>query len=76
MLPRLGATTVVALIVLGQMIGSLAFDHFGFLGVSEQPITNLGKQPRKAFRYIAESGRKLHAELLLELLGFDIIMYS
>lgn len=32
-LPRLGAATVVALIVVGQMIGSLAFDHFGLLGV-------------------------------------------
>ena len=39
MLPRLGATTVVALIVLGQMVGSLAFDHFGLLGVVEQPVT-------------------------------------
>jgi transporter family-2 protein len=39
MLPRLGATTTVALIVLGQMIGSLAFDHFGFLGVVEQSVT-------------------------------------
>ena len=35
MLPRLGAATVVALIVVGQMIGSLVFDHFGLLGVPE-----------------------------------------
>ena len=35
MLPRLGAATVVALIVVGQMIGSLAFDHFGLLGVPQ-----------------------------------------
>jgi transporter family-2 protein len=41
MLPKLGATTVVALIVLGQMIGSLAFDHFGFLGVAQQSVTAL-----------------------------------
>ncbi len=39
MLPRLGAATVVALIVVGQMIGSLAFDHFGLLGVPEQPAS-------------------------------------
>jgi transporter family-2 protein len=39
MLPRLGAATVVALIVVGQMIGSLAFDHFGLLGVPEQPVS-------------------------------------
>src|SRR5580658_7923489 len=28
MLPHLGAATVVALIVVGQMIGSVTFDHF------------------------------------------------
>src|SRR5579862_4591219 len=31
MLPRLGAATVVALILVGQMIGSLIFDQFGLL---------------------------------------------
>ncbi|MEW6644214.1 MAG: DMT family transporter [Pseudomonadota bacterium] len=35
MVPRLGAATVLALIVVGQMIGSLAFDHFGILGVPQ-----------------------------------------
>ena len=30
MLPQLGSATVIALIVAGQMLGSLAFDHFGF----------------------------------------------
>ena len=33
LIPRLGAALVIALIVAGQMIGSLAFDHFGILGV-------------------------------------------
>lgn len=33
LLPRLGAATVIALLVAGQMIGSLAFDQFGLLGV-------------------------------------------
>jgi bacterial/archaeal transporter family-2 protein len=37
LLPRLGAATVIALIVAGQMVGSLAFDHFGLLGVPEHP---------------------------------------
>jgi transporter family-2 protein len=37
LLPRLGAATVIALIVTGQMIGSHAFDHFGLLGVPEHP---------------------------------------
>lgn len=34
--PRLGAATVLALIVVGQMAGSLAFDHFGLLGLPQQ----------------------------------------
>jgi transporter family-2 protein len=34
--PRLGAATVLALIVVGQMLGSLAFDHFGLLGLPQQ----------------------------------------
>ena len=33
MVPRLGAATVLALIVVGQMIGAVAFDHFGVFGI-------------------------------------------
>lgn len=39
LLPRLGAATVIALIVAGQMIGSLAFDQFGLLGVPLHPLS-------------------------------------
>ena len=39
MLPRLGAATVIALIVAGQMVGSLVFDHFGVLGVPVHRVT-------------------------------------
>lgn len=39
MVPRLGAATVLALIVVGQMIGSLAFDHVGLLGLPQQPVS-------------------------------------
>jgi bacterial/archaeal transporter family-2 protein len=39
MIPRLGAATVLASIVVGQMLGSLAFDHFGLLGVPQYPAT-------------------------------------
>jgi transporter family-2 protein len=45
MVPRLGAATVLALIVVGQMIGSLAFDHFGMFGIpqhSANPIRLTG----------------------------------
>jgi transporter family-2 protein len=39
MVPRLGAATVLALIVVGQMLGSLMFDHFGLLGVPHYPVS-------------------------------------
>jgi transporter family-2 protein len=39
LIPRLGAATVIALIVAGQMLGSLAFDHFGLLGVPVHPAS-------------------------------------
>jgi transporter family-2 protein len=41
MVPRLGAATVLALIVLGQMLGALTFDHFGLLGIPQHPATPL-----------------------------------
>ncbi len=36
--PRLGAATVFALIVVGQMLGSLAFDQFGLFGIPHHPV--------------------------------------
>jgi transporter family-2 protein len=33
LIPRFGAAMVIALLVAGQMLGSMAFDHFGLLGV-------------------------------------------
>ena len=39
LLPRLGAFTVVALIVIGQLATSLVFDHFGILNVPHYPVT-------------------------------------
>jgi len=39
MVPRLGAATTIALIVVGQMLGSLAFDHFGVLGIQAHPAS-------------------------------------
>ncbi len=41
MVPRLGAATTLALIVVGQMLGSLAFDHFGILGIQQQSASLL-----------------------------------
>ena len=37
-IPKLGAATLVALIVAGQMLASLLLDHFGALGLPEQGI--------------------------------------
>lgn len=41
-IPRLGAVTTLALIVVGQMVCSLTLDHFGLLGVQQSPA-NLTK---------------------------------
>jgi bacterial/archaeal transporter family-2 protein len=35
-IPRLGAATVLALIVVGQMLGSVVVDHYGLFGVAQQ----------------------------------------
>ena len=37
--PKLGAATLVALILAGQAIASLLVDHFGWVGFEENPIT-------------------------------------
>ena len=39
--PKLGAATLVALILAGQAIASVLVDHFGWVGFEEQPITLL-----------------------------------
>ncbi|QOG19062.1 MULTISPECIES: DMT family transporter [Bradyrhizobium] len=39
LVPRLGAATFFALLIAGQMLGSIAFDHFGVLGVPVHPVS-------------------------------------
>jgi transporter family-2 protein len=39
LLPKLGAATVIALMVAGQLAGSLVFDHFGLLGIPVHPVS-------------------------------------
>lgn len=39
LLPRIGAFAVIALIVVGQLVTSLAFDHFAILNVPHYPIS-------------------------------------
>lgn len=36
--PKLGATTTIGLIVLGQMVVSMILDHFGLVGYEEHPV--------------------------------------
>ncbi len=38
LVPKLGAAPFIALLVAGQMATSLAFDHFGWLGLARRPI--------------------------------------
>ena len=37
-LPRLGATSALVLIVVGQLVAGLVIDHFGLLGIPERPL--------------------------------------
>jgi transporter family-2 protein len=38
LIPRMGATTMVGAFITGQLLGSVIIDHFGFLGLSPQPL--------------------------------------
>lgn len=38
LVPQLGAATFIALLITGQMFASLAFDHFGWLGLAQRPV--------------------------------------
>ena len=39
LIPQLGAATFFALLIAGQMLGSIAFDHFGLLGLPVYPVS-------------------------------------
>jgi bacterial/archaeal transporter family-2 protein len=39
LIPQLGAATFFALLIAGQMLGSITFDHFGLLGLPVQPVS-------------------------------------
>jgi bacterial/archaeal transporter family-2 protein len=39
LLPHLGAATLISLIVFGQMLTSVIFDHYGLLGIPEHLLT-------------------------------------
>lgn len=38
LVPQLGAATFIALLVTGQMLASIALDHFGALGLAQRPV--------------------------------------
>ena len=35
---QLGAASLIALLVAGQMLAAIAFDHFGWLGLAQKPV--------------------------------------
>jgi transporter family-2 protein len=39
LVPQLGAAAFFALLIAGQMLGSVVFDHFGLLGVPVHPVS-------------------------------------
>lgn len=39
LVPQLGAATFFALLIAGQMFGSIALDHFGAMGVPVHPVS-------------------------------------
>ena len=38
LVPQLGAATFLALLVTGQMLASVVFDHFGWMGLARRPV--------------------------------------
>jgi bacterial/archaeal transporter family-2 protein len=38
LMPQMGVATFLALLVTGQMLGSIIFDHFGWLGLTQRPV--------------------------------------
>jgi transporter family-2 protein len=38
LVPQLGAATFIALLITGQMLGSITFDHFGWMGLAQRSI--------------------------------------
>jgi bacterial/archaeal transporter family-2 protein len=38
LVPQVGAATFLALLVTGQMLGSVTFDHFGWLGLTQRSV--------------------------------------
>lgn len=39
LLPSLGAATLIALVVAGQMLTTITFDHFGWFGLTPHPVS-------------------------------------
>lgn len=38
LVPKLGSAAFIALLVAGQMVTSVLFDHFGWLGLAQRPL--------------------------------------
>ena len=45
LVPQLGAAMFIALLITGQMLTSVAFDHFGWLGSTpDRPVASGGRR--------------------------------
>lgn len=38
LVPQIGAATFISLLIAGQMLASMTFDHFGWLGLTQRPV--------------------------------------
>lgn len=38
LVPKLGSAAFIALLIAGQMVTSILFDHFGWLGIAQRPL--------------------------------------
>lgn len=39
LIPRLGATSMIAAFITGQLLGSVVIDHYGLLGIAPSPLS-------------------------------------
>ena len=48
LLPSLGAATLIALVIAGQMAAAVTLDHFGAFGLTSHPISTVAPRRRRA----------------------------
>lgn len=51
LIPKMGATAMVACFISGQLVGSVIIDHYGLMGLNSHPLT-MGRLVGIAFLFI------------------------